>query len=90
MRSGDFIHKCPHTGESPSIRVENGLYRGECVRSVLVPIGSGTSAVLKFRACRTNPTGPVVPLARDRRNRDRGARESGGDFFAKRALFTKP
>lgn len=22
-------------------RVENGLYRGECVRSVLVPIGSG-------------------------------------------------
>lgn len=32
------VRKGSHTAGT---RVENGLYRGECVRSVLVPIGSG-------------------------------------------------
>lgn len=31
------VRKGSHTANT---RVENGLYRGECVRSVLVPIGS--------------------------------------------------
>lgn len=70
-----------HTRESPSIRVENGLYRGECVRSVLVPIGSEHQRFSRFE-----PGGQIRRVS----GSSRGARVDRGDeIITDRAHFKR-